>query len=905
MDELENAMTNNDMNQIEATVEAFYNQFPGSKNSNFINKTLEAFMKASRLDRAKSFYISAVSNGFKPDERTMVVLLDGYLHHSDLFNAQNLMKSLESFNIQPSIKLMNLWMSYYLKAQQLEKARSIFQQLESYKLQPNATTYSNFIKFFLRNSDFATADRLKKFMRNQKVKVDVQFYNGIIKILFQKHSLAEIDHTLLEMKYDGLKPDAETFHVLIEGYAAMGMLDKAKELIAEMPKYGFKPTIMTFNRLLSSQAYSLNVEQTQEILHQINELGLTFNGYTYVALFKGLLAKQKYEEAVQMLFKMEDSQVYLPAQEFSNLVKICCEHNLDAAVYLFRTQLIKKNLAPSSHVYTSLIKYYLKHRNYKQVDGLLLEMQRKNNMKPSLYILCTLLNHFVEHLDLERIAATLNHLKTLKLEINRVVYNVVMKAFYVHCKCLDGGLVYRADLQVTDDKQGKLLEPLGRRTTVAKIKAAFEETFKIPFKPTVHVFNELMNHFMSSGKYIESLECYEEILKCDLKPNLNTMTLFIKARLYLGQVAEAQRVISEMPKFDLKPTIVQCALVHHSLCRHMMTDEAEIFLQEIHGTHHVKLNYVFFASLVYAYSRNREHVKVFRTFSRLESLGFVPDTETCNYILISLYEVGQYSQAHDMFMRMIRQGIKRNRYTYAIMSNEYNIRNDASRVLSYLDDSNLPGNSIDSMPFNRLLSYFYGQSNMARLTEVIAKQIEVSARFNWESMEYIRYVFYRALDVPETISFARQLLEKTMIDLEIGDSIISQMVESLKYTYQSLADTEGLASWAQFEARLPELRQAITQISPELRGSIAGGEVRNIFGRLLTEPKPSASFDSERPTDAEITDQLKHELDVLSGKMIMNETNGDDSQVNESEMDKFVTTFLQRNPAERQNAARF
>lgn len=802
---------------------------PHSNKLDFVNKAIEAYMRVSRTSQAKDLFKSAVGNGIQPDQQTIVALLDGFLKHSETNRAKEIMKSLQAYGLSPTVRIMNLWMRYYLREQQLGKALALFEGLASQGLAPNQTTYLNFIRFYINDSDFEAAKMMKARLKKSGIAPTVSFYNALLKALFHRQAQEEVEATLKEMDESSLQPNESTLNILIEGYAGLNRLDKAQDLLNQMPSLGITPSIVTFNRLLASQAHSLDVEQTKNILVQMNSLGLEFNAYTYAALFRGLVAKGRLQEAVSMLFRMEENKVSLPVEAFTDLVKLCCEHNLEAAIYLLRTQLVKHDIATSSLVYNVLIKYYLRHRNYKLVDGLLLEMQRTRGIVPGLHIFSTLLNHHVEHLDVERIRKTLDQMRSLRLDMNRVVYNVVMKAFYVHCKCLDGGLVYRCEIansETNGQVLPELVSPSSRRTSVSRLKRDFENTFGIPFRPSVHVFNDLMNNFFLSGRYEDALECFEELLECDLLPNLSTMTLAIKARLYLGQTSDARALLASMPRYGLTPTILQAALIHHSYCRQLLVEDAESFLAEVATSHKISINFVFYASLIYAYSRRLEHFHVFRTLERLEAAGLKPDTEACNYIIMSYLNVGQVEDARRFFKRMCEQGIRRNTYTYIIITDWDSMDSNPNELLEILADCMQPGNSIDAFPFNKIASHFYDKSEMSNMAQVVRLMDEYSVRYSWETWQYVSYLFYRSVDALEDLPFARRLLEKSLVDLEGIDEAQPQMVEALRRAYMAVGNqSEALQSLDKFLERLPELREKIANISPALRESISSTEI--------------------------------------------------------------------------------
>ena len=656
MRSLSKAVLNTDLNSINRLVEQVESDFPKGINKSYINGVISAYMRCSQNDRAQDFFKHSINKGFIPSITTIEVLVDGFLKHGDVNKAKEVMKSMEAFKLWPTIKLMNHWISYYLYSGQIDKSKALFVGLKDQGLEPSFTTFLHFINYFIHASDYSSADKIYQQMLEKDLVPDTYFYNSVLKQLLRKQSFARVDKILMEMEQRQIPPDEATFNIMIEGFSQANMLDKAQELLGKMSEMNIKPSIVTFNVLLSSQAYSLTVKQTHDLLQEMNAQGLQFNAYTYLALFRGLIAKQKFDEAVSMVLKMDKNNVQLPAEAFSAMIQLCCEHNLDGAITVLRNLAVKQNLTVNMPTYTTLLKYYLRHRKTQQVDGLLLEMQRTKNLEIGLHAYVTMLNYHVEHLDFDRIKSTLKAIQDRKIEFNDAVYNVVMKAFYVHCKVKDGGMVYRNDY-VPEDPIFRVKQDVIGGISVDKIRRLFEATFGIPFRPSIHVFNEIMGHFFFSGRYAEVLECFDEVVNCKLRPNLLTMTVMIKARLYLEQPDEAIRLVRSMPEWGLKPTLVQCALIHHSLCRALQTTEAESFVQEITTKFRMHVNFVFYASLIYAYTRAGEYFYAVQTFQKLSKAGFTPDTETCNYVLKSFFELNRTDDALSLFDWMRAEGV--------------------------------------------------------------------------------------------------------------------------------------------------------------------------------------------------------------------------------------------------------
>jgi pentatricopeptide repeat protein len=237
---------------------------------------------------------------------------------------------------------------------------------------------------------------------------------------------------------------------------------------------------------------------------------------------------------------------------------------------------------------------------------------------------------------------------------------------------------------------------------VSKLKKQFETMFGLPFRPTVHVYNEMMLSFFIRERFKDMFECLKEMRRSDVVPNRTTYTFMVKARVFEGDTASAHILLQEMNRLGFTPTLLHCALIFHSFCRQLLTSEAEDFLVEMSNVYHIRPNHVFYGSLIYAYTRRREYSKVFESFERMEKAGFVPDTETCNYVLISLLEINEYKEARKFFEKMLLQGIRRNNHTYTYLANGFLARRDDQSLMAILADCTAPGNSIDAFPFNQI-----------------------------------------------------------------------------------------------------------------------------------------------------------------------------------------------------------
>lgn len=769
-----------------------------------------------------------VTQGYKPFIEDLEMIMYGLLRHSDEVNAQMLFNSIEHYELKRRAATFNLWIGYFLREQQPEKARALFRDMEKSGIKPNQSTFLEFLSYFVEKADYKAAEAIREYMKSRRIPVDVRFYNGMIDRMGRKMALTEIENLLEEMKSANIPLNLHTYNLLIRTFASINQHEKINGLLDEMRSKNIMPTTQTFNRMLLSLSSSITPEQTREVLQQMSKMGLTFNSYTYSALISNLLKQEKYREAIEMIYELERRGLVLAVESYGAILKTCCEKRVEPAVQIVWNQMRKNEIPPNTHIFSILVRHYLMRRNYSRVDGLLLEMRRKWGLKPNPFLFSTLLNHYVESLDFTRIKALIQMIQDSGVEINSVLYNVIMKSFYSYSRYQQGGHIARlkgidSDLLKSEgynmDDVGKDFNPQEdpEPMDVNKLKTQFEKLFNLPFKPTVHVYNEMMLSFFIRERFTEMFDCLNEMRQSDVAPNLTSYTFMIKARIFQGDISSARTLLREMSRVGLHPSILHCAIFFHSYCRKMLTSEAEEFLKEMENVYHIRPNHVFYGSLIYAYTRRREYSMVFNTFERMEKAGFVPDTETCNYVLISLLEINEFKEARKFFEKMLLQGIRRNAHTYSYLANGFLARRDDASLLAILADCTTPGNTIDAYPFNQVLSYYYQTDQMDELIKVLQLMIDYSVQFDRSTVPFIQHVFQRDRLDMEILPKIIKIVKKMLVDVstETSETII-KIQDDLREALLLANLKEELELYDSFLVDLSKLRQRWTAIDPNI-----------------------------------------------------------------------------------------
>lgn len=808
------------------------------------NLMLEGLLKLSKIDEAlRWFEMNFLEGTLKPNLMTFEILIDGLLNHWKESEAVKFQKLMESeFSIKAGVGIYNLWISYHLKNFQLQKAKDLCEKMKLEALiNPNEMTYRAFMKYYMEISDYKAAEEVKAEMAAKGILPSAQFNNSVIKILSKKRAFKEIDSFIQELKMNQSKLHLSTYKEIIEAYASSKDYEKISALFNEMENYQIQPDVALYNSLLAMYSDNESSDRARSLLLDMNSRGIKFNAYTYFSLLYGLIKQHKFIEATEMITKMDRSGICLPSSTYARLIALCCEKRFHPGIHFVRSQMKTQNVKPNLAMFTSLIEMNLRLQRYGSVEGLLREMKAEG-LEWNVVLYGMFLNHFIENFDLKRVQILLERMEAENIQLTSTIYDTVMRAFYIYCRYAQGGYLFRVqptkeEAALVDGSLPIKLEP--NRLDISVLKRNFESLFKIPFKLSVHIFNDLMLTFLRLTRFEEFFQCFAEIRRNNLKPNELTFTLLIKAQLYLGQPEAARSLFPEMLKLGLKPSVLQCALIFHVFCKNQATSLAEDFLSEMINQLQLRPNHVFYASLLYAYSRRRDYPNVFYTFDRLEKAGFTPDTETCNFVLSSLYEMGEHTEATRFFEKMVLQGIRRNTHTYYIMADRLVLQGDADRFLEKLVDCLTPGNSIDAMPFNRLFNNYYRSGQIDVMRRVMEKMIDFVVKYDEGTLPFVNYLFVDYLN-SSSLPEAESIIKKAVIDYDPSNFNVKNMIDRFREHLTSTSEKGRLEQFDKFLDSVDDLKRFWVLPSPSLPSDRVWLEVNATLNKIVS---PAVSID--------------------------------------------------------------
>ena len=690
----------------------------------------------------------------------------------------------------------------------VETASKLFATSKKYRIPLDSSAYRAFFRYFFRNHDLDSVEKLK----SQILYSPEGFNKGICRTLLEgyfKHGYLEgLDSVLSDMRTREISFDLPIYNILIAGFGRLRDAEKMNyyfDLL--MADSSTSPDIETFNGLLTFYLYSPeHAEKATMILQQIEECGLSYSENTFYVLLEASLLQKRYEDFVALVAQMTKQKSTLAIHNFTSLMKICMTNGFNPGVYIIHSAINESLLHSAKSNWdvaacSLLLKFYLKHEKYDFVDEIF-QIMKTNLIPPNFITYSTLLEHFAERCDIGKVLEIVNEMKERSVPINGRIKSILTKFFYSQVRIYGASLLRRMDLTVDDCKK-VTLHPSSQPLSLEHMKTSFEALFpSIPFTISIHHFNEALIYYFRCFQFENFDRTLLKIAEYNLQPNILTMALRMKRYIFSLQLDEARKVImEEMPKVGLNPKLMHAAYLFHAYCRRGYTEEAEKFMFEMQHRFKIEPNYIFYSSLLYSYSKRNDFVNLFRIFDVIEKKGFSMDTETGNYVMFALFDIGEKEQGMKFFEKLSNLAVPKNIFTFAILcekiisfqgcESEEEKAKDLEFLRRALREGLKENNGINGDPFHRLASYHYRNGQMNEMYDVIEEMVEIQVQFTETTFPYLILTINHlmSLETEESYKKALIMLEKLIHDV---DFYMEKIIEIFDFMEKRLAWKDNL-----------------------------------------------------------------------------------------------------------------
>ncbi|XP_031257991.1 pentatricopeptide repeat-containing protein At1g12300, mitochondrial-like [Pistacia vera] len=357
----------------------------------------------------------------------------------------------------------------------------------------------------------------------------------------------------------------------------------------------------------------------------------------------GALAKKKFYEDVNLLYKRVDSMGLLPdlitltilIHCFCNVGRVC-----DGFVVLGR--ILRWGSSPSVVTFNSLIKgLCLENRSMEAVE--LFKKMVVFGVRPNVITCGTLINGLCRTGDTSIALRIHEEMVDQGLQPNVIMYNTVISGF-----CKEGKM---EEANGSNDAK-ELLISMESKGCNPDGFVVFGRILRRRLRPNVVTFTFLIKGFCLENRSLEAMELFKKMAVFAVRPDALMYWTLIKRLCQTGNTSVVLRLHEEMVAGNgeggviCKPDIISYGSIIDGLCKDGLVDKAKEYFLEMKGKR-IKPDVVVFNSLIYGWCfvGNLEEAK--GLFVEMADQGLQPNLLTYNTMATKKFSEDKVKQCID------------------------------------------------------------------------------------------------------------------------------------------------------------------------------------------------------------------------------------------------------------------
>lgn len=264
---------------------------------------IDRMFKDGRLDLAMKVLSQMLKDSCSPNVVTYTAMVDGLCKIGETEKALNLLSLMEKKGCSPNVVTYTALIDGLGKAGKVDASLKLFTQMKTKGCAPNYVTYRVLINHCCAVGLLDDAHLLLDEMKQTHWPKYLQGYCSAVQG-FSKKFLASLG-LLEEMESHDTAPIAHVYGMIIDSFSKAGRLETALELHKEMMEVS-SPLNMTskgmYTSLIQALCLSSQVEEAIALHIEMTRRGTMPDLSLFVCLIKGLIAVDKWNEALQLCY---------------------------------------------------------------------------------------------------------------------------------------------------------------------------------------------------------------------------------------------------------------------------------------------------------------------------------------------------------------------------------------------------------------------------------------------------------------------------------------------------------------------------------------------------------------------------------------------------------------------------
>ncbi|XP_071921486.1 pentatricopeptide repeat-containing protein At5g40400 isoform X2 [Coffea arabica] len=435
--------------------------------------------------------------------------------------------------------------------------------------------------------------------------------------------------------------DPVVFDMLIKAYLRMGMVKESFRVFRKMVKLNFVLSIVTINCLLNGLSKMNYGDKCWEIYGMLGRIGLHPNTCTFNILIHVVCKEGDVNKVNKFLEKMEEEGFDPDIVTYNMLMdSYSKKERLKDAIYLYHI-MFRRGVVPDLLTYTALINGFCKGGNVSVAHQLFSTMIHRG-LKPDLRAFNTLLVGYCKEGMMQEARSLLHDMIGDGIHPDEFSSRMLVEGYHKQGSLISAlNLVVelqRFGILVSQDVYDYLGIALCRENRPFAAKSLLERIACPSYEPNPEILCNLVSSFCRCNSLEEALDLKAQMVSKNMRLDLVSYKAIICCLCKLSRCKEAENLIKEMAESGVWPDIEICRALIKRLCQKSNFSEAEYLLRFFAEEFQV-FDTGCYNELIRILCEKGDMVKLMEFQDSMIKMGFVPNGQTCKYMIDGLQRV--------------------------------------------------------------------------------------------------------------------------------------------------------------------------------------------------------------------------------------------------------------------------
>lgn len=547
--------------------------------------------------------------------------------------------------LEPDTMMYGCLMKFAVECGRTDLSRELFEKAPQLDIQ----NYMSMIRAASRDRDVDKAFAVLEKLKASGAVVDNAAYNCVLDACVTARDMRRARQLMEQMRTIN-NLDIITYNTMLKGYCTQHDLNGAKELIAEMLKVGLKPNDVSYNCLINTAVCADNFPEAWRIIKLMEENDVAVDQYTISIMMKSLKKVRDPKDVAKALQLLDRTGLDVCSDEvmLNTVLETCIRHRelgrLQAIVTSFRSS----GLRPSVHTYGSLIKSCSTLKRVDWCRDLWEEMVLRRALTPNNIVLGCMLDALVCNDCLEEAVALLEKWRTT-VPPNTVMYSTIIKGFANRRQAARAMEMWKemkeAKVEMNVVVFNVLVDAQARVGAMDDVSAVVESMLECGITPDVITYSTIVKGYCVKGDLDKAFEVFRSMQQNGMAADSIIYNTMLDGCTRHNRMDLADLVLEDFEKYKIKPSNFTLGILVKMHGRRGQLDKAFQVLEELPRRHGLQPNTQVKAALMSACLNNQDVKQALEVFRSLQAGPQGADAKAYGAMIAGMLRCGHAEEA--------------------------------------------------------------------------------------------------------------------------------------------------------------------------------------------------------------------------------------------------------------------